>query len=156
MNTHLLALLRRHLICLPCGVAALVAGETECVGFLLVEQFVSAIYLRGDNRLVGHVAALYGGELGVGNLVDMLVELQELCHAELAVRAVAEELVAGVLYTLSAPTELHQLLAEDSPKTYPLATDLNDIAHCGKINSKPIYERHYLFCRGRRLVAEYR
>lgn len=156
MNTPLLALLRRHLICLPCGVAALVVRDTESICVLLVDKFVSTVYAYRHDRLVRSVAAIYGSELGVGNLVDMLVELQELRHAELAVRAVAEELVAGVLDTLSAPTELHQLLAEDSPKTYPLATDLNGIAHCGKIHRKPIDERHYLCCRGRRLVAEYR
>lgn len=152
----LAALFGGHLSRLPRCIAALVAGETERIGFLLVEQFVSAVYLRGDNRLVGHVAALYGGELGIVYLVDMFVELQELRHAELAVRAVAEELVAGVLYTLSAPTELHQLLAEDSPETYPLAAYLNGATHCGKIHRKPIDERHYLCCRGGRLIAEYR
>lgn len=154
VNTFLLALLWRHLICLPCGVAAFVVRDTESVCVLLVDKFVPAVYSDCHDRLVRGVAAIYGSELGIVYLVDVLVELQELCNTEFAVRTVAEELVASVLYTLSAPTELHQLLAEDSPETYPLATDLNGIAHCWKINSKPIDERHYLCCRGRRLVAE--
>ena len=156
VNTSLLALLRRHLICLPCGVAAFVVRDTESVCVLLVDKFVPAVYSDCHDRLVRGVAAIYGGKLGIVYLVDIFVELQELRHAELAVRAVAEELVAGVLYTLSAPTELHQLLAEDSPETYPLATDLNGIAHCWEVHRKPIDERHYLCCRGRRLVAECR
>lgn len=156
MNTPLLALLRRHLICLPCGVAALIVCETDSVCVILVDKFVPAVNSDRHDRLVRGVAAIYGGELGIVYLVDVLIELQELCHTELAVRAVAEELVAGVLYTLSAPTELHQLLAEDSPETYPLAAYLNGAAHCGKIHRKPIDERHYLCCRGGRLVAEYR
>lgn len=156
MNTPLLALLRRHLICLPCGVAALIVCETDSVCVLLVDKFVSTVYAYRHDRLVRGVAAIYGSELGIVYLVDVLVELQELRHTELAVRTVAEELVASVLYPLPAPPELHQLFAEDSPKTYPLATDLNGIAHCGKIHRKPIDERHYLCCRGGRLVAEYR
>lgn len=156
MNTPLLSLLRRHLICLPCGVAALIVCETDSVCVLLVDKFVSTVYAYRHDRLVRGVAAFYGSELGIVYLVDVLVKLQELRHAELAIRAVAEELVAGVLYTLSAPTELHQLLAEDSPETYPLAADLDSVAHCGKIHRKPIDERHHLCCRGRRLVAECR
>lgn len=156
MNTPLLALLGRHLTCLPCGVAALVVGQPYALGILLVEQSPLAVYLRRDDRLVRRTAALYGGELGVGYLMHLAVDIEELRHAELAVRAVAEELVASVLYPLPAPAELHQLFAEDSPETYPLATDLNGAAHCGKIHRKPIDKRHYLCCRGGRLVAEYR
>lgn len=156
MNTPLLSFLGRHLICLPCGVAALIVCETDSVCVLLVDKFVPAVNADCHDRLVRGVTAINSSELGIVYLVDMLVELQELRHTELAVWAVAEELVAGVLYTLSAPTELHQLLTEDSPETYPLATDLNGAAHCGKIHRKPIDERHYLCCRGRRLVAEYR
>ena len=156
MNTPLLALLRRHLICLPCGVAALIVCETDSVCVLLVDKFVSTVYAYRHDRLVRCVAALYGGELGVVYLVDVLVELQELRHAELAVRAVAEELVASVLYTLSAPTELHQLLAKNRPETYPLAAYLNGATHRWEVHRKPIDERHYLCCRCRRLVAEYR
>lgn len=107
MNTHLLALLRRHLICLPCGVAALIVCETDSVCVLLVDKFVSTVYADCHDRLVRSVAALYGGELGMVYLVDVSVELQELRHTELAVRTVAEELVASVLYPLPAPPELH-------------------------------------------------
>lgn len=156
MNTPLLSLLRRHLICLPCGVAALIVCETDSVCVLLVDKFVSTVYAYRHDRLVRGVAAFYGSELGIVYLVDVLVKLQELRHAELAEWAVAEELVTGVLYTLSAPTELHQLLAEDSPETYPLTTDLNGAAHRWEVHRKPIDERHYLCCRCRRLVAEYR
>ena len=156
MNTPLLALLRRHLICLPCGVAAFVVRDTESVCVILVDKFVPAVNSDCHDRLVRGVAAIYGSELGIVYLVDVLVKLQELRHAELAEWAVAEELVTGVLYTLSAPPELHQLLAEDSPETYPLATDLNGAAHRWEVHRKPIDERHYLCCRGGRLVAEYR
>ena len=156
VNTPLLAFLGRHLICLPCGVAAFVVRDTESVCVLLVDKFVPAVNSDCHDRLVRGVAAIYGSELGIVYLVDVLIELQELRHAELAVRAVAEELVASVLYPLPAPAELHQLFAEDSPETYPLATDLNGAAHRWEVHRKPIDERHYLCCRCRRLVAEYR
>lgn len=107
MNTPLLALLRRHLICLPCGVAALIVCETDSVCVILVDKFVPAVNSDCHDRLVRSVAALYGGELGMVYLVDVPVELQELRHTELAVRTVAEELVASVLYPLPAPPELH-------------------------------------------------
>ena len=145
-----------HLPCLPRGVAALVVGETESVRFVLVEQFVFAVYADRDDGLVRGTAALYGGELGLVYLVDVLVELQELRHAELAVWAVAQELVAGVLDMLPAPAELHQLLAEDSPETDTLAADLDGVAHSGEVHRKAIDEGHYLGGGGGRLVAENR
>lgn len=154
MDTCLAALVGGHLPGFPRGVAAGVAGETEGVGFFLVEQFVLAVNGDRDDGLVRGTAALYGGELGLVYLVDVLVELQELRHAELAVGAVAQELVAGVLDTLSAPTELHQLLAEDSPETDTLAADLDSVAHSGEIDRKAIDEGHHLGGCGGRLVAE--
>ncbi len=156
MDTCLLSLFGGHLPCLPRGVAALVVGETESVRFVLPEQFVPAVNGDRDDGLVRGVAALYGGELGIVYLVDVLVELQELRHAELAVRAVAEELVAGVLDTPATPAELHQLLAEDSPETDTLAADLDGVAHSGEIDRKAIDEGHHLGGGGGRLVAEYR
>ena len=154
MNACLLSFCFRHLLGFPRGVAALVVRETEGVGFVLVEQFVFAVYADRDDGLVRGTAALYGGELGLVYLVDVLVELQELRHAELAVGAVAQELVAGVLDTLPAPAELDELLAEDSPETDTLAADLDSVAHSGEVDGKAIDEGHYLGGCGGRLVAE--
>ena len=154
VDTCLAALVGGHLPGFPRGVAAGVAGETEGVGFFLVEQFVLAVNGDRDDGLVRGTAALYGGELGLVYLVDVLVELQELRHAELAVGAVAQELVAGVLDTLPAPAELDELLAEDSPETDTLAADLDSVAHSGEVDGKAIDEGHYLGGCGGRLVAE--
>ena len=154
VDTCLLALFGGHLLGFPRGVAALVARDAESVRFVLVEQAVPAVYADRDDGLVRGTAALYGGELGIVYLVDVLVELQELRHAELAVGAVAQELVAGVLDTLPAPAELHQLLAEDSPETDTLAADLDGVAHSGEIDRKAINEGHHLGGGGGRLVAE--
>ena len=85
MNTPLLALLRRHLICLPCGVAALVVGQSYALGILLIEQPPLAVYLRCDDWLVRRTAALYG----VGYLMHLAVDIEELRYSELTVGAVA-------------------------------------------------------------------
>lgn len=158
MNTPLFALLRRHLICLPCGVAALIVCETDSVCVLLVDKFASTVYAYRHDRLVRGVAAIYGSELGIVYLVDVLVKLQELRHAELAEWAVSQHILHGVSYPLCTPTECDDLLGKHHPKGYlciPCPSRVSGV-HSGEIDCKAENVRHYILIGGGRQCTEYR
>ena len=155
MNTPLLALLGRHLTCLPCGVAALVVGQPYALGILLIEQPPLAVYLRCDDWLVRRTAALYARELLIGYLVDVSVDIEKLCHAELSVLAVAQYLLHGIACAFCAPTEGDYLLGEYRPKGYLSSLrGLVGSVHSGEVYRKAQDIGHHLLVGGGWQCAE--